>query len=64
MDIRHRIELLKEELAKGEQMLAGLDSRRRETREQMLRIGGAIQVLQELLSDAPQAVAAGAQGDD
>jgi len=48
MDIRTRLQNLKEELANGEQMLADLDARRRETRDQMLRISGAIQVLEEL----------------
>ena len=51
MDIRRRLESLKEEVAKGEQILADLDVRRRETRDQMLRITGAIQVLEELLND-------------
>ena len=52
MDIRKRRESLKEELAKGEEILADLDARRRDARDRMLRISGAIQVLDELLNDA------------
>jgi hypothetical protein len=54
MDIRKRRESLKEELAKGEEILADLDARRRDARDRMLRISGAIQVLDELLNDAAQ----------
>ena len=56
MDIRHRLESLKQELGKGEQMLADLDARRRETRDQMLRISGAIQVLEEILDERAKPV--------
>jgi hypothetical protein len=54
MDIRKRRESLKEELAKGEEILADLDARRRDARDRMLRISGAIQVLDELLNDTAQ----------
>jgi hypothetical protein len=56
MDIRTRLQSLQEELAKGEKLLADLDTRRRETRDQMLRISGAIQVLEELLNERAQPV--------
>ena len=54
MDIRKRRESLKEELAKGEEILAELDARRKDARDRMLRISGAIQVLDELLNDTAQ----------
>jgi prefoldin subunit 5 len=56
MELRSRLESLKEELSKGEQMLADLDRRRQEIRDQMLRIGGAIQVLTEVLNERAQPV--------
>jgi hypothetical protein len=54
MDIRLRLESLKEELAKGEQQLASLDARWRDTRDRMLRISGAIQVLEEMSNERAQ----------
>lgn len=51
MDIKKRRDSLKEELAKGEEILADLDARRRDARDRMLRISSAIQVLDELLND-------------
>jgi hypothetical protein len=40
---------LRDELAKGHQQIAMLDQRRLEVRDTMLRISGAILVLEELL---------------
>jgi hypothetical protein len=45
-----RIQQLKMELEKGQQEMARLDLRRQELRDTMLRIAGAIQVLEELLA--------------
>jgi hypothetical protein len=45
-----RLKALEEELRKGRQMLAELDQRRADLRDTLLRISGAIQVLQELSS--------------
>lgn len=42
-----RLVELKAEYRRGEGILADLNARRRSTREMMLRIAGAIQVLQE-----------------
>jgi hypothetical protein len=54
-----RIQQLKSELEKGQQEMARLDLRRQELRDTMLRISGAIQVLEELkaqeASPLPQA---------
>jgi hypothetical protein len=48
--IEERIEILRNELAKGEQQLAALDRERAATRDTILRIQGAIQVLEEMLA--------------
>lgn len=44
----NRLEELKNELIKGRERLACLDRERQELRDTMLRISGAIQVLEEL----------------
>jgi hypothetical protein len=43
-----RLAALKKELDKGRQQMALLDGRRHELRDTLLRIAGAIQVLEEL----------------
>jgi len=45
-----RITELREEQQKGQQMLAELDGRAAELRQTLMRISGAIQVLDELLA--------------
>lgn len=45
-----RLHQLQDELKKGQQEMARLDLRRTELRDAMLRISGAIQVLEELLA--------------
>jgi hypothetical protein len=52
-----RLQELRQELAKGEAQLANLDHQRNLTRDTLLRISGAIQVLQELLDSSEQAIA-------
>ena len=47
-----RLEELKRELEKGKQRLDSLDRERQDVRDKMLRISGAIQVLEELLLQA------------
>jgi hypothetical protein len=49
-----RIGELKDEQSKGQQMLAELEGRAAELRQTLLRIGGAIQILEELLESAEQ----------
>ena len=44
-----RLEALRAELSAGHRMMAELDERQRDLRETMLRITGAIQVLEEAL---------------
>jgi prefoldin subunit 5 len=46
-----RLDELRAELQKGREELARLDARRAELRDTMLRISGAIQVLEELAED-------------
>ena len=47
--IQRRLDVLREEFEKGQRHLDGLDRQRQEVRDTLLRIGGAIQVLEELL---------------
>jgi hypothetical protein len=47
-----RLAELRDELAEGGRQLAALDQRRAELRDTMLRIAGAIQVLEELSTAA------------
>jgi hypothetical protein len=46
-----RLQTLQEELRKGSEQMEQLDGRRRELRETMLRIAGAIQVLEEIAAE-------------
>jgi len=48
--VERRVSELKAELQKGQQVLAELDARQAELRQTLLRISGAIQVLEELLA--------------
>lgn len=48
--LRQRLEVLREEFEKGQHHLDALDRQRQEVRDTLLRIGGAIQVLEELIS--------------
>ncbi len=47
--LQQRLNDLQAEYESGQQMLADLEARQTELRETMLRISGAIQVLEELL---------------
>lgn len=62
-EMERRLAELESELAAGERLMAELDERRQRLRDSMLRIGGAIQVLRELLGrgDAPAAAPAGGE---
>jgi hypothetical protein len=47
--VQQRLEELRSEFEAGQRMLAELDARRAELQQTLLRIGGAVQVLEELL---------------
>ncbi|MBI1299353.1 hypothetical protein GC175_30860 [bacterium] len=47
--LEQRLDVLKTEYQSGQKMLADLDAKRTEVRETLLRISGAIQVLEEVL---------------
>lgn len=50
--LERRISELKDEQQKGQQMLAELEGREAELRQTLLRLSGAVQVLEELLAVA------------
>ena len=50
--LQSRLVALRAEKTKGEEMLAHLDRERQTLREQILRIDGAIRVLEELVDNA------------
>jgi len=47
--LKRRLETLKQEYTEGQKMLVEIDVRRRSLADSMLRITGAIQVIQEML---------------
>lgn len=53
--LRERLEALQAEHGKGRQALQELESQAASVRATLLRISGAVQVLQESLGDAPEA---------
>jgi hypothetical protein len=57
--LEQRVSELKAEQEKGQQMLAELEGRATDLRQTLLRISGAVQVLEELLSVAEPAAANG-----
>jgi len=57
-----RLRELAAELSRGERQLMALDQQRQQLRDTLLRISGAIQVLQELASDADDAAREAAAG--
>jgi prefoldin subunit 5 len=52
--LEQRVTELRAEQQKGQQMLAELEAKQAELQQTLLRISGAIQVLEELLAGAPQ----------
>jgi predicted nuclease with TOPRIM domain len=53
--LTERLEKLKGEFASGQKMLADLEARQANLQQTLLRISGAIQVLEELLAQGSQA---------
>lgn len=62
--LEQRLEVLKTERESGEKMLADLSSRQMTLRDTMLRISGAIQVLEEELAQARQLAADNGRAND
>lgn len=63
--LEQRLTLLKAELETGERVLADLDTKRGNLKETLLRISGAIQVLEEELARTDRAGPGGsAQGEE
>jgi predicted nuclease with TOPRIM domain len=56
-EIQARLEELRKELEAGQAELQKVEMQRMYLRETVLRIGGAVQVLEELLTDGPHAKA-------
>jgi prefoldin subunit 5 len=52
--LEQRVSELRAEQQKGQQMLAEVEAKQAELRQTLLRISGAIQVLEELLADVAQ----------
>lgn len=52
--LRRKLAELKQEWETGQRRLAMLETQRQETRETLLRIAGAIQVMQELLGETAE----------
>ena len=50
--LRDRLETLRTEFESGQKVLAELEAKRESLKETLLRISGAIQVLEEVLADA------------
>lgn len=57
--LTERLDTLRREYATGEQQIAALDARAAELRSTLLRISGAVQVLEEMLVSMDEASAPG-----
>jgi hypothetical protein len=62
--LEQRLKQLRPEFEAGQKMLAELEANQANVRETMLRISGAIQVLEELLVQADQPAPAPGQPND
>lgn len=60
--LEQRVSELRAEQEKGQRMLAEIDARQAELRQTLLRISGAIQVLEELLAGPGPSLPGGADG--
>jgi hypothetical protein len=58
-----RLEQLRQEYQTGQQMLASLEAQQLDLQQTLLRLSGAIQVLEELLTSAEPPAAAGGPAD-
>ncbi len=62
--LEQRVSELKAEREKGQRVLAEIDARQAELQQTLLRIGGAIQVLEELLAGSGPAEQDGVDGTE
>ena len=60
--LEQRLQALKAEFEAGQKMLADLEARQAQLRETLLRISGAMQVLEELLAAVPSDSVQSAEG--
>ena len=51
VQLEKRLDELKAEYEEGDKMLSDLDARREQVRQTLLRISGAVQILEELLKE-------------
>ena len=56
--LEHRLQALRAEFETGQRMLAELDAKQTNVKESLLRISGAIQVLEEELAEEARAASA------
>jgi predicted nuclease with TOPRIM domain len=59
--INQRLQSLKSEFEAGQKMMADLEAKQANLRDTLLRISGAIQVLEELMSETPEIEENGSQ---
>lgn len=59
--LTQRLQILKSEFEAGQKRMAELEAQKAHLRDTLLRISGAIQVLEELLSDPPEIEKNGSQ---
>ncbi|MFC1747168.1 hypothetical protein ACFL2V_00020 [Pseudomonadota bacterium] len=62
--IEQRLQSLKDEYQSGQTVLDELETKQRNVEETMLRISGAIQVLEELLEAPPSEISEGQERQD
>ena len=62
--IEDRLQALRAEYDSGETMLATMEAKQADIRRTLLRISGAIQVLEELLHDIPETVDPAARAEE
>jgi hypothetical protein len=61
--VQARLELLRQEFQNGQQQLAAIEAQRAQLTETLLRISGAIQVLEELTGERPLEETSAASGN-
>jgi predicted nuclease with TOPRIM domain len=60
--LQQRLEQLRQEFEAGQKMLTDMEAKQASLRETLLRISGAVQVLEEELAKEPQAANAAVDG--